>query len=72
MFLKIPDIPFLAIEAFLLPLLLLRLTLLLLRREGLPDVGAVPEGLLKLLLRLDDDALSFKSVPDTKFQAKKK
>ena len=55
-------------EVFRLPLRLRRLTLLLLRRETLPEVGAVPAALLlllKALPRLEEALLSFKSVPET-------
>jgi hypothetical protein len=64
---------FAASEVFRLPLRLRRLTLLLLRRETLPEVGAVPETgfpaesllVVKALPRRDEALLSFKSVPET-------
>lgn len=70
----LPVSPFLAAnEAFRLPLRLRRLTLLLLRRDALPDVGAVLLSrlllLLKALPRLDEALLSFRSLPETATRA---
>ena len=56
-------------EALRLPLLLRRLTLLLLRREALPEVGAVLLSrlllLLKALPRREEALDSFRSLPET-------